>query len=62
MSAVAVVDSSGRQVMASELKPLDAMSGYYTGFLAPTPTRPYEQKAMIARDAIVGPVADTKAA
>ena len=49
-----VVDASGRLSMARDLKPMDAMKGYYTGFLAPTPLRPYEQKAMIARDAIVG--------
>ena len=62
VSAVAVVDITGRQTMASDIKPLDVRNGYYTGYLAPTALTPYEQKAMIARDAIVGPAADTQAA
>jgi len=62
VSAVAVVDMTGRQTMASDIKPLDVHNGYYTGYLAPSPNAPYEQKAMIARDAIVGPVANTQAA
>jgi hypothetical protein len=62
VSAVAVIDMTGRQTMASDIEPLDVRNGYYTGYLAPSPNVPYEQKAMIARDAIVGPVANTQAA
>jgi hypothetical protein len=53
-STAEVLEPSGRRTVATGLKPMDEMHGYYTGFLAPSPLRPYEQKAMIARDAIVG--------
>ena len=56
LGTVQVVSASGSVTTVSQVARMDEISNYYTGFMAPTPLRPYEQKAMFARDAIVGPV------
>jgi hypothetical protein len=56
LDEVQVVSASGSVTTVSQVARMDEISNYYTGFMAPTPLRPYEQKTMFARDAIVGPV------
>lgn len=55
-SEAIVVTRSGHLSHATGIEPMDDECLSYTGFIAASRSMPYEQKAMIARDAIVGPL------
>lgn len=55
LSEAMVVTSSGCLATATGIEPIGDGHLFYTGFLMASAIMPYEQKAMFARDAVVGP-------